>query len=121
MTQPFLSPDDLPSASSNIDRILRQQLEESVGKHLYEACDGVMQALLTSCEWYITTQTGVLMLVISCPDMPTNWRVLNNIVSIGQQLEQFAKSAELRICPPEGMGIPFDIKVRELPVVQDPL
>ncbi len=122
MSNPSLSPDDLPPTEpTRFDRILRRQLEESTGKRLYEQCDRTVQALLSSCEWYITTNASALTLVIVCADRVTNWRVLNNLVQIGSQLEQFSSRAKIRICPPMGMGTPFEMRVDEISVYQDSL
>lgn len=118
----FLPPDDLPPAQlSSLDEELRRQLEASTAKHFYEGCDGVTQSVLSSCDWHITSNSSALMLVITCPDMTINWRVLNNIVSIGNQLAQFSGGAKVRICPPEGIGTPFEIRVDEISVYRDSL
>jgi hypothetical protein len=120
MNQPSLSPDDLPpSQPTRLDRILRRQLEDSTGKRFYAACDRNLQALLSSCEWYITTNATALTLVIACPDRITNWRVLNNLVQLGSQLEQFSRRAKIRIYPPMGMDTPFEMRVDEIAVYQD--
>ena len=116
------SPDDLPPAEfGQVDQSLQRQLEESVSKHFYEACDGVTQGLLLRCEWHITTSANALTLVILCPDMMTNWRVLNNVVPLGKSLEQFISSAKIQVCPPVGMGTPFEIRVDEISVYRDSL
>jgi hypothetical protein len=120
MSQPFLPPDDLPPAEvDQLDGILRRQLEDAIGRCFYEACDGVTQSLLTSCEWYITTKAIALTLVINCPDLGLNWRVLNNIVPLGTRLEQFSASARIRISPPVGTGAPFEVRVDEISVYRD--
>lgn len=122
MNNPSLSPDDLPPAQpTRLDRILRRQLEDSTGKQFYQGCDRSVQALLSNCDWYITTNASALTLVIVCPDRVTNWRVLNNIVKIGSQLEQFSIRAKIRICPPLGMGTPFEMRVDEISVYRDSL
>lgn len=122
MNKPALPPEDWPPVeTTKIDRILRRQLEESATQHFYEACDRATQALLSRCEWYITTQASALTLVIACPDKETNWQVLNNIVPLGSQLEQIAKSAKIRVCSPTGMGSPYEIRVDEISVYRDSL
>ncbi len=120
MTKSLLPPDDLPPLETmQADKVLNRQLEDSLSKHFYETCDGVTQALLLSCEWYLTLKSGELNLVIDCPTMSLNWRVLNNMVLIGNALEHFAQSAKIRICPPEGMGLPFELRVDEISVYRD--
>lgn len=122
MNKPSLPPEDLPpSEATPLDRILRRQLEETTSQHFYEACDRTTQALLSCCEWYVTTQASALTLVINCPDMNMNWRVLSNIVQLGSALEQIAKSAKIRVCPPVDMGTPFEIRVDEISVYRDSL
>lgn len=122
MDKPSLPPDDLPPAKAGgLDRLLRRQLEESTSKRFYEACDRITQLLLSSCEWYITTNASALTLVINCPDVATNWYILSNIVAIGSRLEQFSSSAKIRVCPPIGKGTPFEIRVDEISVYRDSL
>ncbi len=120
MSLPFLSADDLPPAElDQLDRLLQQQLEESISKHFYEACDGVTQGLLLRCEWHISSLADALTLEIRCPDMMTNWRVLNNIVPLSNVLKQFVPSAKVRICPPADSGMPFEVRVDEVSVYRD--
>ncbi|EKQ71025.1 hypothetical protein OsccyDRAFT_1338 [Leptolyngbyaceae cyanobacterium JSC-12] len=120
MFTPFLSPEDRPPVElGQVDRFLQRQLQEAVTKRFYEACDGVTQALLTCCDWQITAGKDVLTLMIQCPDMMTNWRVLNNVVSLGNTLQQFVPSAKIRICPPPETGTPFEIRVDEISVYRD--
>lgn len=117
-----LPPDDVPPAElSSLDRVLRQKLEVSIGQRFYQACDGMTQALLMHCDWYVTLQSPAPTLVIACLDQVTNWRVLNRVIPIGKVLEQFASNAKIRVCPPVMMGTPFEIRVDELPVYQEGL
>ncbi len=68
-----LSPEDLPpSQATRLDRMLCWQLEDTTGKYFYAACDRETQALLSSCEWYVTANPNALTLVISCSDRITN-------------------------------------------------
>ncbi|ARV60662.1 hypothetical protein BZZ01_20425 [Nostocales cyanobacterium HT-58-2] len=116
----FLPPDDLPSTeATQLDRILRSQLEHSTGRCFFEACDQITRALLSSCQWYITTDGGNLMLVIDCPDIVTYWHIVSNIPPIGNRLERFASSARIRVYPPFGKGTPFEISVNEISAYRD--
>lgn len=120
MNPTFLTPDDLPPTSaSELDEKLRRQLESSIAKRFYEACDGVTQSLLCQCEWHITTQAAALTLVLICPDMAANWRVLNNITFLANQLARFTMSARIRVCPPAEAGIPFELRVDEIAIYDD--
>ncbi|OLP17386.1 hypothetical protein BST81_16435 [Leptolyngbya sp. 'hensonii'] len=120
MSHSSLPADDQPSHSSTEDRLLRRQLEESIGKRFYETCDGVIQGLLTRCEWYVTTSAQSLTLVIACPDHGLNWQILNNITAIAAGLEAFSDSARIRICPPAGLGAPYEMRIDEVFLYQDP-
>lgn len=116
----FLPPDDLPpSQVDQLDALLRQQLEASISKYLFESCDGVTQSVLSSCEWYITIDASAMMLVIQCPDMTVNWRVVNNLVLLGTQLAEFSKDAKIRICPPDEQELPYELRVDEISMYRD--
>lgn len=120
MGHPLLPADDLPPmGATSEDRVLLRKLEDSVGKHFYESCDGVTQALLMGCEWAIAITAEALTLIIDCPDQNTNWRVLNNIVPIGEKLGQFSQQAKIRVAPPAEVGAPFEIRVDELSIYRD--
>ena len=116
----FLPPDDLPSSeATEVDKILRSQLEHSTGRCFFEACDQITRALLSSCQWYVTTDDGALMLVIDCPEIVTYWHIVSNIPRIGNRLKQFASSAKIRVYPPFGKGTPFEISVNEISAYRD--
>lgn len=120
MSLPFLPVDDQPPDEfGQVDQLLQRQLEDSVTKHFYESCDGVTQGLLLRCQWRIASIVDALTLEILCPDMMTNWRVLNNVVLLGNTLKQFVPSAKVRICPPVDMGTPFEVRVDEVSVHRD--
>ena len=115
-----LPPDDSPPAQiEQADRMLRRQLEDVMRKYFYEACDGVTQGLLLSCQWYFTITAEALTLVINCPDQTSNWRILNNAVPLGNILEKFAGSGKIRICPPDPTENPFEMRVDELSIYRD--
>ncbi|MEO0407621.1 MAG: hypothetical protein AAF289_09750 [Cyanobacteria bacterium P01_A01_bin.135] len=108
-----LPPDDRPPVSlSDLDVTIRRQLELSVSKHFFEACDGVTQSVLMECGWTVRTAEA-LMLVVHCPDATTNWRVLNRVTKIADVLARFSKLAKVRVYPPSGTGDPFDMRVNE--------
>ncbi|HEY9623713.1 MAG TPA: hypothetical protein V6C78_25370 [Crinalium sp.] len=121
MSTPSLPEDDQPPSEAYVDRRLRWQLDESISRRFYEACDDELRSLLGRCEWYTTTHPGVLTLVIDCPDASTNWDVLHSVVPLGQTLEQFSLSAKIRVCPPPGTGTPFEIRVDEISTYRDSL
>ena len=121
MAKEIYSPEDdsHPMQLTSADIILRQQLEYSISRYFYEACDRTIQNLLSSCRWYVTTQAGVMVLVIECTDLVTNWRVLQKIVPMATILNPIISSAKIRVCPPESQGIPFEMRVDELSVYRD--
>ncbi len=98
---------------------MHRQLKEALSKGFYEACSGVIQALLLACEWNLITEAHTLTLVITCPNMTINWRVLSNLAAIGHSLERFTPNAKMCICPPLGMGIPFELRVDEISMYRD--
>lgn len=116
----FNHDDDLtPIQLTSADIILRQQLESSISKFFYSACDRSIQGLLSRCRWYFTNHAQAITLVIECPDEVTNWRILQKLVAMGTWLEQFVSSAKIRVCPPESQGAPFEMRVDELSVYRD--
>lgn len=113
----FLPSEDLPSPSiTALDEKLRRQLEESVAKRFYEACDGVVQGLLCQCNWQITTRASALTLVITCSNAAAHWRVMHNLVLLANQLARFSAHAKIRICPPAELGKPFELWIDELAI-----
>lgn len=108
-----------PMQPTSADIILRQQLEYSISRYFYEACDRSIQSLLSECRWYVTTRANALTLVIECPDQVTNWRILQKIVAMGTLLNSIISSAKIRVCPPDNYGVAFEMRVDELAVYQD--
>jgi hypothetical protein len=115
----FNRDDSHPIQPTSADIILRQQLEHSISRYFYDACDRTIQNLLSSCRWYFTTHASVMTLVIECPDQVTNWRVLQQIVPMGTLLNTIVSSAKIRVCPPESQGVPFEMRVDEIAVYRD--
>ncbi len=118
---PLPADDRAPVQLTPQDRVLRRQLEEATARYFYESCDGVTQALLCSCVWSIAISADALTLVITCPDSPTSWRVLHNIVPLGTELGKFSLGGKIRVCPPTEEGTVFEIRVDELEIYRDSL
>ena len=117
MNSSFLSPDDRPPATPTaLDEKLRRQLEASIAKQFYEACEGVTQALLCQCKWQVTTQAVALTLAIDCANAAAYWRVLHNLIPVANQLARFTPNAKIRITPPPEIGIPFELQVNEIAI-----
>ncbi|WP_421657401.1 hypothetical protein [Leptothermofonsia sp. ETS-13] len=117
-----LSPDDLPpTRTTSMDEDLKRQLEAAIARCLYEACDGVTQSILMSCQWYITTNTAALTLIIICPNASVHLRVLNNLVPLGNHLACFLNNARIRIHPPNEAEPPYELCVDEVLIDHDSL
>ena len=116
MNNPSLPADDLPPPNLDLkDSLMRWNLEQSLANYFFQACTQRQQALLSNCQWYITTgKTPTL--VIECPDEITNWRVLKSLVKLGGVLKKLARNAKIRVEPPPGMGTAFEMRVDELSV-----
>jgi hypothetical protein len=120
MNKSSLSPDDMPPVQvTQLDRMMQVELERSIGRCVYEGCDQITRALLSNCQWYITTESSVLRLVIDCPDIVSYWHIVSNIPQIGSKLERFCKDAKIRVYPPTGKGMPFEISVNEISAYRD--
>lgn len=115
----FNEDDSHPVQMTSADIILRQQLEYSISKYFYEGCDNKIRDLLSNCRWYVATQASALTLVIECPDQITNWRLLQKLVPMAQLLYKIVSSAKIRVCPPKGQGMPFEMRVDELSIYRD--
>lgn len=117
MNPTFLPPEDLPpTAPTALDEKLRQQLEASIAKRFYEACDGVTQALLCQCKWQITTQAIALTLAMDASNAAVHWRILHNLIPLANQLARFSPNAKIRISPPPELGKPFELQVNEIAI-----
>ena len=114
MTKPSLSSDDLPSSHVDpLDQVWRQQLEALTARYFYEACDGVTQAVLSSCQWSITSNASALTLIITCPNLAVHLRLLNNFGLIAAQLAPFSSGARIRVCSAEEPDQSLEIRVDE--------
>lgn len=112
-TSKFSPPADLPSKEgTDYDVQLRRQLSRSISRHFFDSCDSSTQSLLKECDWTISTHEG-LTLRIDCPTQVKNWQVLNQIVVLVNHLYQFSPSIRIRVCPPVGTGVPFDMRANE--------
>lgn len=121
MAIPILPPDDLPPQEIELsDLILRYQLDLSLTQRFQQQCNPTIQQLLTACNWSITTTANVATLEIVCPDRATNWQVLNQVVALGNGMAKFSQDAKLRIYSSPEMLDPFEIRVDELSIYQEP-
>lgn len=114
------SPDDKPPENvSQLDKMMQVELERSIARCVYEECDRITQSLLSNCQWYVTNQASVLKLIIDCPDVVSYWHIVSNIPQIGSRLERFSKNAKIRVYPPTGKGMPFEISISEITAYRD--
>jgi hypothetical protein len=120
MYKQSLPPDDMPPLEvTQLDRMLHQELEHSTGQSFIRACDRITQALLSNCPWYMTMDSGTLMLVIDCPDLVGYWHIVSNIPQLGNRLQRFSNDAKIRVYPPMGKGAPFEISVNDISAYRD--
>ncbi len=116
---PLLPPDDLPPVEvTKQDGMLHMELERSIGRCFYQACDRITQVLLSNCQWYLT-KNATLMLIIDCPDIVSYWHIVSNIPQLGNRLARFANDAKIRVYPPFGKGMPFEIGINEISAYRD--
>jgi hypothetical protein len=116
----LLPPDDLPPVDvTKQDGMLHLELDQSIGRCFYHACDRITQVLLSNCQWYITTNSTTLMLIIDCFDLVSYWHIVSNIPQLGNRLERFTSNAKIRVYPPFGKGMPFEISINEISAYRD--
>ncbi|MBW4626893.1 MAG: hypothetical protein KME49_15670 [Brasilonema octagenarum HA4186-MV1] len=112
---PPLSPDDLPpTRMTQLDELLRRQLEDVIYKHFFKACSSMIRALLSNCHWYFQIKGGTLILIIVNYDMESYWHIANAIPQMVNKLKLFSNTAKIRFCPPSKEGIPWEIAVDEI-------
>ncbi|BAZ07093.1 hypothetical protein [Calothrix sp. NIES-3974] len=115
MTENFFTNEDShPVQLTSADIILRQQLEASICRYFFESCDRILQELLSRCRWYMTSTASAVTLVIECPDEISNWQILRKLPSMAKLLQEMSISGKIRIYPPTGEGMPFEMRVDEL-------
>ncbi|MDP5338434.1 MAG: hypothetical protein NWQ28_07630 [Nodularia sp. (in: cyanobacteria)] len=115
-----LPPDDLPPTEvTKQDGMLHLELERSIGRCFFHACDRITQVLLSNCQWYLTKNSTTLTLIIDCPDIVSYWHIVSNIAQLGNRLERFTSNAKIRVYPPFGKGQPFEISVNEISAYRD--
>ena len=108
--------DDLPVYQISLrDQLLLRQLEESISKKFFQACDCISRSLLTSCHWYFSTNTGILTLEIVCHNHESYWFVQHALFQLGMTLTRFTNRAKINIHPPHGEGEPWSMKVNTTP------
>lgn len=116
------------------DGLARQQLEEACRQQIYAACvrqthfqeertvvtedHNFVATLLCRCEWKIDTLAHTKTLAIQCPDLNSNWLMLEKIMQFGKVLKSLA-IGKVRVCPPVGRGTPLEIEVDELSINRD--
>lgn len=120
MNKAFLPPDDLPPVQlTPHDKFMRVEFERGIGRCFYQACDQITQALLSNCQWYVTLNANLVTLIIDCPDIVAYWHIVSNIPQLGNHLQRISPEAKIRVYPPTGKGMPFEISVNEISAYRD--
>ncbi|MBW4612233.1 MAG: hypothetical protein KME21_02940 [Desmonostoc vinosum HA7617-LM4] len=115
MKQPYLSPDDLPSYRTTlISEILLSQLEETIKKKFFLACDRMVRIVLSSCHWYFKVNSGILMLVMICHDIESYQQIMMTVPHLASKLKRFANQAKISISSPVNQGIPSVISITDI-------
>lgn len=124
MNQPYLSPDDLPSnLTIQLSEILFRQLEEATKKNFFLASDVWRQAaprlritriLLSSCHWYFKINSGILMLIMICPDIETYQNIMRTVPQFTDMLKRFTNRGRITVSPPSDKGIPWVLSIDEI-------
>ncbi len=116
------------------DGLARQQLEDACRQQIYAACvrqthfqedrtvvteeHNFVATLLSQCEWNINTLAHTKTLAIQCPDLNSNWLIVEKIMQFGGVLKSLA-IGKVRVCPPVGRGTPLEVQVHELSMDRD--
>jgi hypothetical protein len=111
MKTPILPPDDLAPVLTPLDRSLLLQLKEVVNKQFYNHCDRITQALLTQCQWSITTNSDVPTLMLTCPDAETYWNIVDSIETISRYLSNITHTSRIKVIPGDRKNIYFEVEI----------
>ncbi|HEY9799513.1 hypothetical protein [Anabaena azotica] len=117
-----IHPDDLPSNRTILlSKILIRQLEEATKKSFFLACNRIARILLASCHWYFKIHSGVLVLIMICPDMESYQNIMTSIPYFTKNLRRFANTASISVTPPVNLGVPWIIEIDEIGLDNDAL
>jgi hypothetical protein len=115
MSQPYLSPDDLPSnLTIQVSEILFRQLEEATKKNFFLASDRITRILLSSCHWYFKINSGTLMLIMICPDIESYQNIMRTVPKFTDMLKRFTNRGRITVSPPADKGIPWVLSINEI-------
>jgi len=115
MNQPYLSPDDLPShLTIQLSEILFRQLEEATKQRFFLACDKITRILLSSCHWYFRINSGVMMLIMICPDIESYQNIMKAVPQFTDILKRFTNRGRITVNPPANKGIPWVFSIDEI-------
>lgn len=115
MKQPYLSPDDLPSnLTIQLSEILFRQLEEATKKNFFLAGDRITRILLSSCHWYFKINSGILILIMICPDLESYQNIMRTVPQFTDMLKRFTNRGRITVSPPADKGIPWVLSIDEI-------
>lgn len=108
-----LPDDDQMSASSPIDALLYRQLDEAIARNFYDACDGMTQLILSSCDWQIVREGQTLSLVVHCTNDMDYWHFMGSLPQIERYIQQLTHHFKVRIFSPIGQTTPFEFEMAD--------
>ncbi|WP_138500886.1 hypothetical protein [Nostoc sp. PA-18-2419] len=112
MTKSCLPPDDLPSVQTiRVSEILFRQLEEATKKSFFLSCDNMTRVLLCHCHWYFQINSGILTLIMICPDMESYRNIMKTVPHFTEKLKQFTNRAKISVSSPIDKGIPWVLSI----------
>ena len=115
MNQPYLSPEDLPSnLTIQLSEILFRQLEEATKQKFFLASERITRILLSSCHWYFKINSGILMLIMICPDIESYQNIMTAVPQFTDMLKRFTNRGRITVSPPSGKGIPWVLSIDEI-------
>ena len=108
-----LPPEDLPPAVITASDVsLQRQLVSSLNQRFFEACGGLLQAVIMQCEWKVYI-ADVLTLEVHCSETLSHRKMLNHITPIASRLAQFSRQAKVVGSSPSATEPPLEMRVDE--------
>ncbi|MEH1874543.1 hypothetical protein [Nostoc sp.] len=115
MNHPYLSPDDLPSHRTiQLSKILFRQLEEAIKQNFFLAGNRITRILLSSCHWYFKINSGILILIMICPDIESYQNIIRTVPQFTNMLKRFTNRGRITISSSVNKDIPWVLSIDEI-------